>query len=144
MKKQVGFMISLILVLGMFCAGCGGGPLQESEVVGDYGAFECDDENSVWSKCPYVTIGWEVTDPDSHTVKFTYSIEDDNIESYDEDYWQEYHEAGFENPEDALEEYFDDIIDDYEVPPEGYYRYERSENKLVYEEDSSIEYYKKD
>ena len=83
------------------------------------------------------------TDAENGIVTFKYEITDDNIECYDEDFWTEYHEEGVENPEDALEEHFEEIIEGYDVPPEGDYKYDRSEEKLV-SVDYDTEYYKRD
>ena len=146
MKKYKIFVICLVFTIGMLCTGCSRGPLDYSEVVGNYGSFECDDSNIVWPTSEggkYITIKWDVSDSENGIVSFKYMIEDENIECYDEDFWTEYHEAGFENPEDALEEYIYDIAESYELPEEGDYEYDRSERKLV-SVDSGAEYYKKD
>ncbi len=144
MRKYKLFIITLILVIGLLCTGCGGGPLEASEVVGDYGDFVIDDDY-VWPNSDggkYITIEWRVTDAENGKVSFTYSITDENVECYDEDFWTEYHEAGFDNPEDALEEYMYDIAESFELPAEGEYTYDRSEKKL--ESEGYAEYYKKD
>lgn len=138
-------IISLILLICLFCTGCGGGPLEASEVVGDYGEFEIDDNNCVWPASDggkYISIKWKVTDAENGMISFTYEITDDNVMAYDEDFWTEYHEAGFEYPEDALEEYMYEIAESYELPEEGEYKYDRSEKKLVSE--NYVDYYKKD
>ena len=145
MKKRIFLLLAAILITLIALPGCSG-PISDSEVSGDYGAFELDDSGVVeleGDRGKYVSSSWEITDAENGIVTFKYEITDDNIECYDEDFWTEYHEEGFENPEDALEEHFEEIIEGYDVPPEGDYKYDRSEEKLV-SVDYDTEYYKKD
>ena len=99
MKKRLFLLLSVTLITLIALPGCSG-PISDSEVSGDYGAFELDDYGVVeleGDRGKYVSISWEITDAENGIVTFKYEITDDNIECYDEDFWTEYHEEGFEN-----------------------------------------------
>ena len=76
MKKRLFLLLSVTLITLIALPRCSG-PISDSEVSGDYGAFELDDYGVVeleGDRGKYVSIGWEITDAENGIVTFKYEI----------------------------------------------------------------------
>ena len=110
-------------------------PLYNSDVVGtwepEYGAqdvvFSSDHSVNVRGE-DYLTGKWEITSESQQTIRLYYIVTDSQLDKYNEDFYYEM-EGYIASKEDVLEwelEYAEDL------PPEGTYKFKRSDNRLIY------------
>ena len=140
--KSHKFLIALIIIaaIGLFQGPTwyenylNSKPLYNSDIVGtwtsEYGmrnvVFSSDHSAKVRGE-DYLTGKWEIASESQQTIRLHYTVTDSQLDQYNEDFYYDM-DGYIATKEDVLEwelEYADDL------PPEGTYRFKRSDNRLI-------------
>lgn len=119
----------------MLMSGCSAGPLDKSEIIGEWDGFTCSENNLIegsWDR--YVSIGWEIIDAKGRIIQISYFVTDDQISAYEDDYKDD-----LDGAQPTEQDIIDAVAERYDMPAEGKYKYDRSNKKLVHC-DQEIEY----
>lgn len=116
-------------------------PLDKSEIIGTWHNYEDvhfkDDYTFTVDTVHYLTGKWEIVSNTDNLIQLRYYVTDSQLDSYNDEY--QYEMDGYiATKEDVLE--WETEACAYEIPPEGVYRYKRSDKRLIITDDY-IDYY---
>ena len=114
-------------------------PLGESELLGKWGDFTFNSDNTVSAPDDrYFTINWEVSNSANNEVRIRYSVSDYQLDLYKEEifmeYIDEYEDGYWPTKEDLLYEIREEE-GSLEAPYEGLYKFNRTEHTLTHVDD---------
>ena len=127
LRKKIRIMTCVAFAV-MLMSSCSAGPLDKSEIVGEWDGFTCSDNNLIegdWDR--YVSISWEITDAKGRIVEINYTVTEDQIAAYEED-----HKDELDGIQPTEQDVINGVSEMYDMPAEGKYKYDRSDKKLVH------------
>ena len=111
-------------------------PLDKSEIIGTWHGYENvhfrDDNTFTVDTVYFLTGEWEIVNKDENFIKLNYYVTENQLDSYNEEY--QYEMDGYlATKEDVLE--WEEEACASEIPPEGIYKFKRSDNRLILVDD---------